>query len=110
MRRAGERRHYVELQSITGRTASGDGYVNVWTTYDWVWASVEAAPAGAVDRPSGGTQETPVTHRVELDFRTDLAPEHRVRKDGAQLLFIRGMENEQGRDKTYVLSCEERRQ
>ena len=61
-RRAGQRRHWVELQSITGRTASGDGYIDTWTTYARSWASVEPATASAVERLTANTQQVPVTH------------------------------------------------
>lgn len=106
-RRAGERRHYVALQSITGRVASGDGYLDTWATYDSVWASVVPATASAVERLTGQTLETPITHLVELDYRDDLLSQHRV-LFGTRPLYIRGMQNQDERNRTWCLSCEER--
>lgn len=108
-RRAGERRHLVELQSITGRTASGDGYLDTWTTYATVWASVVPATAAAVERLVGDTQQVPITHLVDLDYRDDLSAKHRV-LFGTRKLYIRGIQNQDERNWTYSLSCEERAQ
>jgi SPP1 family predicted phage head-tail adaptor len=107
-RRAGQRRHWVELQSITGRTASGDGYLDTWTTYARSWASVEPATASAVERLTANTQQVPVTHVVTLDYRSDLLAKHRVRVGGTRALYIRGIQNDEERNRTFTLSCEER--
>lgn len=108
MRRAGQRRHSVELQAITGRTAAGDGYVDAWETYATVWASVEPATASAVERLTAQTQQVPITHIVELDYRDDVLAKHRVLFRETRALYIRGIQNVEERDKTVVLSCEER--
>lgn len=107
VRRAGERRHAVELQRITGRTASGDGYVDAWATYDTVWASVLPQAASSVERRAGETQQLPVTHIVEIDYHPSLRLKDRV-LFGTRPLYIRGWQNEDERNVTQVLSCEER--
>jgi len=107
-RRAGTRRHRVALQSITGRTASGDGYLDTWATYDTVWAAVLPATASAVERFTAGTLETPVTHIVEMDYRSALRPQHRVWLKSSRALYIRGVQNVEELDTTHVLLCEER--
>ena len=107
-RRAGHRRHLVELQSITARAASGDGYLDTWTTYATVWAAVEPAAASAVERVSNATHQMPITHLVTLDYRDDVRAQHRVWFRSARALFVRGMQNEDERDVTLVLLCEER--
>lgn len=107
-RRAGTRRHRVALQSITGRAASGDGYVDTWATYATVWASVVPATAGNEDRPTANTTDTPVTHLVEMDYRVTVRPQHRVILKATRPLYIRGIQNVDERDVTLVLSCEER--
>ena len=106
-RRAGERRHFVQLQAITGRTPSGDGYVNTWTPYARIWASVTPAAASQVERGVAGTAQVPTTHLVDLDYRTDIRTSHRVWFDG-RALFITGIQNVDERKVTTVLSCEER--
>ena len=107
-RRAGDRRHRVELQSMTARAASGDGYTETWATYAHAWASVEPATASAVERLTGQTQQVPITHLVTLDYRSTLLAKHRVRLSGTRLLYIRGIQNDEERNVTHVLSCEER--
>jgi SPP1 family predicted phage head-tail adaptor len=108
-RKAGDQRHRVALQAITGRTASGDGYVDTWTTYATVWASVVPATAAAVERLVGETQQVPITHLVDLDYREDLSAKHRILMDSRKL-YIRGIQNQDERNWKYTLSCEERAQ
>lgn len=105
-RRAGERRHRVALQSST-RAADGDGYLDTWTTYATVWAAVKPVVASAAERTVANTLQVPITHVVELDYRNDLLPKHRVLL-GTRPLYIRGIENQDERNITWVLSCEER--
>lgn len=107
-RRSGERRHRVALQSITGRSASGDGYTDTWATYATVWAEVRPAPASSSDRAVAQTQQTPITHLVALDYRSDIKARHRVLLKDTRALYIRGLQNEDERNVTLVLSCEER--
>jgi len=107
-RRSGERRHRVELQSMTARAASGDGYTETWATYADVWASVVPATASAVERLTGQTHQVPITHLVTLDYRSTLLAKHRVRLKDSRFLYIRGIQNDEERDVTLVLSCEER--
>lgn len=106
-RRAGERRHLVSLQAITGRTASGDGYTTTWETYANVRAAVVPATASATERATAQTQQVPITHVVTIDYRSDLRAAHRVLFDDRPL-YIRGLQNEDERNRTHVLSCEER--
>lgn len=106
-RRAGARRHQVALQSITGRTASGDGYIDTWATYATVWASVVPATASATERRTAETQQVPITHMVEIDYLSTVKAKHRV-LFGTRPLYIRGIQNEEERNKTLALSCEER--
>lgn len=106
-RRAGERRHSVELQHIIGREASGDGYIDTWRTFDTVWASITPASASSVERRSAETQQVPVTHVVEIDWHPRLRAKDRL-LFGTRPLYIRGWQNEDERDVTLVLSCEER--
>jgi len=108
IQRRGGNRRYVDLQAITGRAASGDGYVNTWATYARVPAEVAPAPASNTERQAASTQDMPITHRVVLDFRTDVRPQHRVRLKDTRTLYIRGMQNDGERDRTLVLDCEER--
>jgi head-tail adaptor len=107
-RRGGTRRHLVSLQAITGRVASGDGYLNTWTSYGTAYASVQPATASAVERLTAGTLETPITHIVEMDYRAAIRPQHRVWLQESRALYIRGMQNVDERDMTTVLLCEER--
>lgn len=106
-RRAGERRHRVQLQAITARAASGDGYTDTWTSYATVWAAVRPAPVSATERQVANTLQVPITHVVELDYRDDVEARHRVLY-GSRRLYIRGLENQDERNVTHLLSCEER--
>jgi SPP1 family predicted phage head-tail adaptor len=115
-RRAGQRRHQVALQSMTGRVSDGDGYLETWATYATVWASVRPATPTLVERVVGQTQQVPLTHIVEVDYRSDLLASHRLLFGGTRLesdedtrkLYIRGLQNEDERNKTISLACEER--
>lgn len=106
-RRAGERRQVVALQAVTARTASEDGYTETWTTYARVRAAVLPQAASSSDRLVAHTTETPITHTVELDYREDLAVAHRLLL-GTRPLYIRGWQNVDERNRTLILSCEER--
>jgi SPP1 family predicted phage head-tail adaptor len=106
IRRSGDRRHSVALQEST-RTASGEGYADTWATYATVWASVRPSAPSTADRQVGQTQQTPITHIVELDYRSDISAAHRV-LFGTRPLYIRGLQNVEERNKTTVLACEER--
>jgi len=105
-RRAGERRHQVALQSVTRANAS-EGYTETWTTYATVWASVTPATASQIDRTVSNTVQTPVSHLVEVDYRSDIRANHRV-LFGARPLYIRGLQNVGERNITHMLACEER--
>lgn len=109
-RRAGERRHFVELQALPAATptATSTGFSETWTTYASVWASVRPAPANVSERPVASTTQTPITHLVEIDYRSDIRQNHRVLLKDSRALYIVGQENIDERDKILVLSCEER--
>ena len=107
-RRAGSRRHYLELQSRTARVADGDGYLDTWTTYGRVWGAVVPASASSNERATAQTQQAPITHLVTVDYRDDLRASHRLRLDGSRLLYIQGVQDDEERRYTLVLSCEER--
>lgn len=106
-RRAGDRRQVVSLQSVTARTASDDGYTETWTTYATVRAAVIPQAASSSDRLVANTIDTPITHTVEMDYRSDLAVAHRLLL-GTRPLYIRGWQNVDERNRTLILSCEER--
>jgi SPP1 family predicted phage head-tail adaptor len=107
-RRAGTRRHFVALQSIPTTTPSSTGFSGTWTTYASVWASVSPAKAGQQERIAAMTTETPITHLVEMDYRDDLRSTHRVLLNGTRALYVVGQQNVDERNKTLLLSCEER--
>lgn len=116
IRRAGERRHRVALQSLSGRTSAGDGYTETWATYATVWAAVRPATAAAVERVVAQTQQVPITHLVDVDYRSDLRAAHRLLFGGTLVdtdtntrkLYIRGVQNAEERNITLTLACEER--
>lgn len=107
VRRAGERRHRVALQSVA-ETATSTGFTETWTTYATVWAAVLPAAAGPSERPMAQTTQTPITHIVEIDYRADIEQNHRVLFRSTRPLYIVGQQNIEERNKTLVLSCEER--
>jgi SPP1 family predicted phage head-tail adaptor len=95
---------------MTGRTADGDGYLETWATYATVWASVKPATPGdmqSMERTAGLTQQTAISHVVEVDYRDDLLGKHRL-LFGDRKLYIRALANDEERNKTYTLACEER--
>ena len=106
-RRAGERRHQVTLQRVTGRVAAGEGHQDTWSTYGTVWASVAPVEVSAAERQTANTLQVPVTHLVEIDYRSDVRAAHRVVLNG-RYLYIRGLQNVDERNVTWQLSCEER--
>ena len=106
-RRAGERRHQVTLQRVSGRVAAGEGHQDTWSTYGTVWAAVLPVEVSAVERQSANTLQAPVTHLVEIDYRDDVRAAHWVVLNG-RYLYIRGLQNVDERNVTWQLSCEER--
>ncbi len=108
VRRAGERRHYVELQAAPAPSQATTGYVADYTTYAGVWARVTPAPAAPNERPVAETTQAPVSHLVELDYRPEVRITDRVRLDDARTLYVVGLQNVDERNKTLVLACEER--
>lgn len=105
-RRAGNRRHYVELQSVA-RTSSGEAYAETWTTYARQWAAIQPATPAQIERVVSSTTETPVTHLVETDYHSSLTAADRV-LFGTRNLYIRGLQNVDEQNITHVLACEER--
>lgn len=107
MRRAGQRRHSVALQSPT-RTPTSTGVTETWATYATVWASVAPVAASQVQRSVSNTIQTPISHLVEIDYRSDVSTTHRVLLGGTRALHIQGWQNVDERNKTLTLACEER--
>ena len=105
-RRAGHRRHQVALQHTT-RATSATGFTDTWATYATVWASVEPAAAARVERLVSNTLTVPVSHLVTIDYRDDVVAKDRV-LFGSRALFIQGWQNDEERNKTLTLACEER--
>lgn len=110
MRRAGQRRHWIELQSVPTRTATSTGFAGTWTTYARGWASVEPAPAGQTERSIANTTDATITHLVETDYVEDVRISHRVRMvDTGALLYIVGVpQNVEMRNRALIIPCEER--
>lgn len=108
VRRAGQRRHYLELQSAPAPSQATTGYVPTYTTYAWVWARVTPAPAAPNERPVAETTQAPVSHLVEIDYRPEVRITDRVRLADTRTLYVVGMENVDELNKTLVLACEER--
>lgn len=106
MRRAGNRRHQVALQHKTVATST-TGFTEPYATYATVYAEVLPAGAAPVERSIAATRQTPITHLVELDYRSDLVATDRVLL-GSRALYVQGVQNVEERNKTHVLSCEER--
>lgn len=79
LRRAGERRHLVTLEHLTGRLPVGDGYEEIWEPYGQAWASVQPVVGGQIERAVANTQQAPVTHVIRLDYQDDLKAEDRLR-------------------------------
>lgn len=106
-RRAGTRRHLIELQRPE-RVVLTTGFRDDWVTYALVWASVTPVAPTPVDLRLTTSLQVPVSHLVEIDARADVHATHRVRLDEMRLLFVQGWQNVDERDKTMVLACEER--
>lgn len=107
MRRAGQRRHFVALQSKVD-TATTTGFTSEWTTYVEAWAAVEPVSGGATERPVAHTTQTPATHLVELDYDARATTQHRVLFDGRALYIVNPPQNVEERSRAMVLACEER--
>lgn len=108
MRRAGDRRHKVALQSIPTTTPTSTGFTGTWTTYASVWAAVRPAGPGLNERIAATTTQAPITHEVEIDYRDDVEQTHRVLLNSTRALYLAGQQNVEERNKTLVLWCEER--
>lgn len=104
-RRSGDRRHLVRLERRTGRVPVGDGYVDTFTPYRDVWASIQ--PIAGTDRLIASTQQTPVTHIVRFDYVDELRNEDRIVHDG-RTLYVRSWADDDERKWTAIAHCEER--
>jgi head-tail adaptor len=60
-----------------------------------------------VERSVAATIQTPITHIVDTDYRSDLTAAHRL-LFGTRALYVRGLQNVDERNKTLSLACEER--
>lgn len=103
-RRAGQRRHLVELQRATPVRDDFGGFAESWLKYAEVYASV--VPAGAKELQRVGQVEGSASHVVEIDHRGDVKVSDRIILN-ARVLNISGVINDNERDKTLVLTCQE---
>lgn len=106
-RRAGTRRHLIELQRPE-RVTLTTGFRDDWTTYARVWAAVTPVAPNPVERRLTTSLQVPVSHLVEIDAHVDVHATHRVLLGGTRQLFIQGWSNHDEQGKTTVLACEER--
>lgn len=109
MRRAGQRRHWIELQKVPTRTPTSTGFSGDWTTYARGWAAVEPAPAGQTERQIANTTDGAITHLVETDYLDNVRISHRVRMEDGTLLYVVGVpQNVEMRGRALVIPCEQR--
>ena len=75
---ASELRHKVEIQSKGEGGRDEDGYElpNAWTTYKQLWAKV--TPVAARDLVLTQSEQTEVTARLKIRYRTDINTTMRV--------------------------------
>jgi SPP1 family predicted phage head-tail adaptor len=110
LRKAGERRHRVTLQapSVVEEAAGAGGFTETWADLSPanVWARVIPSQ-GTNESVAGNVERAAVTHRVELDYHAELTTKCRVVL-GDRYLYVRGIANWDERNKTQILTCEER--
>lgn len=101
-------RHQVIVENPT-RVADGDGgYTDTWAAASPspVWARIEPATARAIERQAGATIEGPIDSLVTIRYHAGVSMKTRLTFEG-RLLFVRGIQNVQERDRWLVLACQE---
>lgn len=109
MRRAGQRRHWVEFQRQS-TAATSTGFGGAWPKYAEAYADVQPAPAGQSERQIAFSTDATITHLVETDYIAGVKPKDRIQLvDQGTVLYVVGVpQNVEMRSKTIVIPCEER--
>lgn len=92
------------------RTKDGrGGYTDSWAAISPspVFASIEPATAGAMERLAGAGPQSSATHIVQLHYHSGISTKTRV-VYGSRYLYVRGVQNVDEDNVLSRLFCEER--
>ncbi|MEE9589688.1 MAG: phage head closure protein [Hyphomicrobiaceae bacterium] len=102
---AGAFRHKLQLEAPSFASDGAGGQIASWSTVASFWGAVR--PASGDERLAAHKFAGRVCHEVTVRFRTDLAPEMRLRL-GVRTLYIKSVTSPHERRRCLVCLCEER--
>lgn len=84
--RAGELRHYVEIQKPDD-AGSGWGGARTWSTYANVWAEIIPMSGGETNDDDTKKKQANISHLIKTRFVRGLKPSMRIIFEGRKLKF-----------------------
>lgn len=102
--RAGRLRHPIVIERATETRGDDGSTVQTWRTLATVWADVRPV-SGREQEIAARTAEN-VSHRIELRYRPGVDARCRI-VWGARVFGVQSVINEDERDRTLVLYCQE---
>ena len=104
MIRAGQFRHYLELQSVTRVPDENGARVDTWTTYARAWARIEGISAREIERAKSFGNNTSL--KVTIRYRPGISAKDQI-KFGTRRFLINGILNPEEANVTLELYCSE---
>ena len=101
---AGNLRHRVSIQSLSGTLDSYGEPTSGWSTDETVWASIESISGNEVDIGEG--QAGIITHSVSMRYTANATPKKRL-LFGSRVFGIQSVLNHEERNEYLVLKCKE---
>lgn len=98
------RRCELQRNEANEQRPDGSPVTPNWVTYDVVWVKLE--PFNGRERWEADRQRADVTHRVELRYRSDVRPQHRLRR-GTRVFEITSVVDVQDAHVKLELLCVE---
>lgn len=98
-------RHRIVLEIPVRTAAEGGGATITWQVAGAVFARIEAASGREIGLADGISAR--VSHAVVMRYRDDVTPQMRI-LEGARILEIRAVLDDDGRQRWLRCLCEER--
>ena len=105
----GSLRHRVTLANPTTTVDLDGGYTEAWTLLDpaVVWASIEPATPGRIERLMAGTVDANTTHIVVIRYHSGVTIRTRI-VFANRTLNVVGLQNPFERNEVLYLACVEK--
>jgi head-tail adaptor len=103
----GQRHHLVTVQGAGAPVATPDGYTTPYTDLSpaLMYASIDGPPRED-EAIAGNVERAKISHTVEMDYHPEVTRNSRI-VFGTRNLYVRGLVNEEERNQTLTLLCEE---